>query len=67
MNKVQTQDISLIKALNYFLAFYIIYILIGFCIYHFAAQEANQALAKAPENKKLEVISSRMRLYSHFM
>lgn len=67
MNKEQTKNISLIKSLNYFLAFYIIYILIGFCIYHFAAQEASQALAKAPENKKSEVFSSRMRLYFHFM
>ncbi|HAT3881126.1 TPA: hypothetical protein I8672_002562 [Legionella pneumophila] len=67
MNKEQTQDSSLIKALNYFLVFYIIYILIGFCMYHFATQEAIQALEKAPENKKSEVLSTRMRLYSHYL
>ena len=67
MNQEQPQNISFIKALNYFLVFYIIYALIGFGIFHFAAQEASQAIAKAPENKKLEVLSSRMRMYSYFM
>ncbi|HAT7747595.1 TPA: hypothetical protein KKX05_002762 [Legionella pneumophila] len=67
MNKVHIQDSSLIKTLNYFLVFYIIYILVGVCFYHFATQEATQALAKAPENKKQEVFSTRIRLYSHYL
>lgn len=67
MNKEQTQDISLFKTLNYFLAFYVIYILIGFCIYYLAVEEANQAIEKAPEHNKQEVFSSRMTLYSHFL
>lgn len=67
MKKEQTEKITLIQALNYFLVFYLVYILIGFCFFHFAAQEASEALAKAPENKKAEVISSRMRIYSLFM
>ena len=67
MNKEQTQDSSLIKTLNFFLVFYIIYILIGICFYHFATQEATQALEKAPEHKKSEVLSTRMRLYSYYL
>lgn len=67
MNKKQTKDSSLIKTINYFLVFYIIYMLIGICCYHFATQESLEAIEKAPENKKQEVLAVRMRLYSHYL
>ena len=67
MNKEQTEQFTLFQALKDFLVFYLVYILIGCFILYFVAQEASEALEKAPENKKMEVVATRMSLYSHFM